>query len=188
MKIGFFGGSFNPLSYIHINLAKEIIDYFKLDKVFFVPVGDYYKKDGLIKAIDRCNMIKLAIEDEEKVGIDTLAAESKEKLCAVDTFKLIKEKYKKEECFFIMGSDNFRNMSKWKNYEELINNYDIIVIERERKQIRKTNKNNIHEYIPEKLQEIDSSKIREKFKNNENIEKLVHPKVIDYITQHGLYK
>ena len=44
MKIGFFGGCFNPPSNIHINLAKNVINEYKLDKLIFVPVGDYYDK------------------------------------------------------------------------------------------------------------------------------------------------
>ena len=47
MKIGFFGGSFNPPTVAHIYLAKEAVSQCKLDKVVFVPMNDYYKKDYL---------------------------------------------------------------------------------------------------------------------------------------------
>ena len=43
-KIGFFGGSFNPVTYAHINLAKQIISECNLDKLFFIPIGDFYEK------------------------------------------------------------------------------------------------------------------------------------------------
>lgn len=188
MKIGFFGGSFNPPSYVHINLAKELINKQIVEKVFFVPVGNYYKKEDLIDAKHRLNMLKLAIEEEKNLEIDTLAAESETKLYASDTFKIIKEKYADDELFFIMGSDNFRKMPSWKNYKELLNNYNIIVIERERKKIRNTSGKNVLEYIPEKLQEIDSSKIRNMIKNSENISGFANKKVIKYIEENKLYK
>ena len=99
---------------------------------------------------------------------------------------LLKEKYKKDDIFFIMGSDNFRKMPAWKNYEELIRNYNIIVIERERKKIRSENPKNIIEFIPEKLAEADSTKIRKMIKNNENVKEYLKPKVYEYIRKNKI--
>ena len=47
-KYGFFGGSFNPVTKAHVDLALEIVKMFNMDKVIFVPVGDNYNKKGLI--------------------------------------------------------------------------------------------------------------------------------------------
>lgn len=132
-------------------------------------------------------MLKLAIED--KMDVEKIAVESKIKLYATDTFELIKEKYNKDDIFFIMGSDNFRKMPAWKNYEELIKKYNIIVIERERKKIRHEKPKNIIEYIPEKLAESDSTKIRKMIKNDqEEAEKYLNQKVYEYIKKNELYK
>jgi len=150
-----------------------------------VPVGNYYEKNELIDAKHRYNMLKLAIED--KMEVEKIAIESKIKLYASDTFKLIKEKYNKDDIFFIMGSDNFRKMPTWKNYEELKTNYNIIVIERERKKVRNENPENIMEFIPEQLAEIDSTKIREMIKNNENPKGCLNTKVYEYIKKNNLY-
>lgn len=157
-----------------------------MDKIYFVPVGNYYEKSSLIEAKHRYNMLKLAIED--KMDVEKIAIESKIKLYAIDTFELLKEKYNKDDIFFIMGSDNFRKMPTWKNYEKLKTNYNIIVIEREKKKIRNENQKNIIEFIPEKLAEIDSTQIREMFKNNEkNVKKYLNPKVYEYIQKNNLY-
>lgn len=159
---------------------------FNLDKVIFVPVGNYYKKKDLIEAMHRFNMLKLAIE--EKMGVEKIAVESKIKLYALDTFELIKEKYNKDDIFFIMGSDNFRKMPTWKEYEKLKTNYNIIVIERERKKIRYENPENIIEFIPEQLAEIDSTQIRNLIKNNdEEAKKYLNEKVYQYIIENKLY-
>lgn len=163
-----------------------MISEYNLDKIYFVPVGNYYEKSSLIEAKHRYNMLKLAIED--KMDVEKIAIESKIKLYAIDTFELLKEKYNKDDIFFIMGSDNFRKMPTWKNYEKLKTNYNIIVIERERKKIRNENQKNIIEFIPEKLAEIDSTQIREMFKNNEkNVKKYLNPKVYEYIQKNNLY-
>ena len=58
-KIGFFGGCFNPPTKVHINLANALIKSGLVDKVIFVPVGDYYNKQNLVSANHRYNMLKL---------------------------------------------------------------------------------------------------------------------------------
>ena len=131
-------------------------------------------------------MLKLAIED--KMDVEKIAAESKIKLYASDTFELIKEKYNKDDIFFIMGSDNFRKIPTWKNYEKLITSYNIIVIERERKRTRYENPKNVLEFIPEQIAETDSTKIRQMIKNNkEEAKKYLNPKVYEYIKKNYLY-
>lgn len=60
MKIGFFGGCFNPPTNAHVNLAKEVLYKCKLDKVVFVPVGDFYSKKELAPERHRYNMLKIA--------------------------------------------------------------------------------------------------------------------------------
>ena len=60
-KYGFFGGSFNPVTKAHVELAEEIRNKYGLDKVIFVPVGDKYNKIGLISEKHRNNMLKIAI-------------------------------------------------------------------------------------------------------------------------------
>lgn len=170
-----------------MNLAKILINQFDLDKVIFVPVGNYYEKEDLIDAKHRYNMLKLAIDD--KMDVEEIAIESKIKLYATDTFELIREKYKNDDIFFIMGSDNFRQMPTWKNYAKLIREYKIIVIERERKAIRHENAENIIEYIPTTLAQIDSTQIRDMIKNNEeNVKKYLNTKVYEYIKENELYK
>lgn len=134
-------------------------------------------------------MLNLAVEDNKQLEIEKIAIESKIKLYASDTFKLIKEKYNKDDIFFIMGSDNFRKMPTWKNYEELTTNYHIIVIERERKKIRNENLKNIIEFIPKKLATVDSTRIRNMItNNNEEAKKYLNPKVYEYIRKNKLYK
>ena len=164
-----------------------LIEEYNLDKIFFVPVGNYYEKNDLIDAYHRYNMLKLGVEDNKQLEIEKIGIESKIKLYASDTFKLIKEKYPKDDIFFIMGSDNYRKMPTWKNYEDLIKNYNIIVIERERKKTRNENPKNIIEFIPEKLASADSTIIRKMIKNNENVKEYLNPKVYEYIKKNNLY-
>ena len=137
-KIGFFGGCFNPPTNIHIELANNLVKTKKLDKVIFVPVNDSYIKNGLISAEHRLNMIKLAIKNNNKLEVDDIEIKEDKKLFAVDAFELINQKYSKKcEVYFIMGSDNFEKMSKWKDYNK-IKDQKYIVIKRDKNVISST--------------------------------------------------
>lgn len=169
-KIGFFGGCFNPPTNIHIKIANNLIKTKKLDKVIFVPVNDSYIKSGLISAEHRLNMIKLAIKDNNKLEVDDIETKEDKKLFAVDAFELINQKYSKKcEVYFIMGSDNFEKMSKWKDYNK-IKDQKYIVIKRDK---------NV----------ISSTEIREMIaKNDSEAQKYLSREVYKYIEQNKLYK
>ena len=115
-RIGFFGGCFNPPNNLHIEIANNLIKEGKLDKVIFVPVNDFYKKQGLIEAKHRYNMLKLATKKYISLGVDDIEIRENRQLYAVDAFGLIKESRfinNNDSILFIMGSDNFKKMPTW---------------------------------------------------------------------------
>lgn len=169
-KIGFFGGCFNPPTKIHIELANNLIKANKLDKVVFIPVNDLYTKNELILAEHRLNMIKLAVKDNNNLEVDDIEIKENKKLFAVDAFELISKKYSNKcEIFFIMGSDNFKKMNNWKNYDKIKEN-KYIVIERDKNKI-------------------SSTQIRKMIENNdEEVINYLSKDVYKYIKQNELYK
>ncbi len=170
-RIGFFGGCFNPITNAHVQLIKKVIQEKNLDKVYFVPMGNWYEKKDLIELEHRIEMLKIAFEQEEKMQILAISNKN-EKTYAIDTFRIIDKKFPEAERFFIMGSDNYQKMLLWKNADDLLRNYQYIVLDRE-------NGN---------MKQISSSLVREKIKQNEPIEDFVPAQVIAYIKQKNLYK
>lgn len=187
-KIGLWGGSFNPVSNIHINLATNLILDLNLDKIFFVPVGNYYPKENLEKAYHRYNMLKLATQNIDKLEVEDIEINSKTKLYAKDAFSMLSKKYSNLDIYFIMGSDNFLKMPNWKNYEELIDNYKFIIINRKNYEISEIFKQNIIYYTPKVLETVDSTKIRELIEKKKNIEEYIDKNVYKYIQKNRLYK
>ena len=185
-KIGLFGGCFNPPSNIHISLANNLIKYNYFDKVVFVPVGDYYKKKDLISAKDRYNMLKIAIKDFKNIEIDDIILNHKENLYAVDSFKILSEKYKNTDFYFIMGSDNFEKMPQWKDYNIIINKYKYLVIERENHEDTINYENIV--YYKSQQKDISATQIRKMIKNNININELLNKDVLNYIRINKLYQ
>lgn len=192
-KLAFYGGSFNPPNNNHLQIAKEVIKKLNMDKVYFVPVGNYYKKDELINVEYRYNMLKILCENENKLGVLDIVKNEKQELKAIDTMKKIKTKYCNDDIYFIMGADNFVKIFQWKNYESILNDYKIIVIERNSVDLQSflevnklLNKKNIF-VIKIKNTNYDSTLIRTSFRNKTKINNEVNSKITEYILNNQLY-
>lgn len=186
-KIGFFGGSFNPPTNIHINMATDLVKNKILDKVIFVPVGDYYEKKNLIDSKYRVDMLKIATEGIDNLEVDDIEMTISKKLYATDIFDLLSKKYCAEDIYFIMGSDNYENMPKWKNYDEIKDKYKYIIVKRsDNTEIEQ--KENIIIFDPKEKSTIDSTTVRNMIQNGESAGKYLNKKVYEYIEKNHLYK
>ena len=183
-RLGFFGGCFNPPTIAHIKLVEAAIEVAKLDKVYFVPMGNFYEKEELVDEKHRINMLNLSIQNNPKLDISNIQIETKRQTHAIDTFKLINSTFTDSENFFIMGSDNFKKIKSWKSAEELIDNYNYIILDRG----NLVDKNVIIVKSSEDLKEISSSLVRKKIKNDDNIDTLLIEDVKNYILENRLYK
>lgn len=199
-KIGFFGGSFNPPTYAHINIAKTAIEELKLNQFFFVPVGNSYNKPGLIDEQHRYNMLKIACENENKLYVENIELNKKDKLSAIDAFKMIEEKYGlNEEIFFVMGADNFVKLPTWNKSQDLISKYKYIIFERgdsnlkqeiEENDILKKNINNFSILKLNNYNKTSSGIIRNLIQEGryEECEKFTKLEIIVYIKKNNLYR
>ena len=186
IKLGFFGGSFNTPINTHTNIANKLIKDKILDNVIFVPVGDYYSKKNLIAANHRYNMLKILCKENKNFRVENIASSSTKMLYAIDTFRLIYEKYHNvADIYFIMGSDNFKKISTWKDHYELLDKYNFIVVSRgEQQDIPITDNVFYYKNIED---DITSTCIRKKIAQNEDVSKYISPSVIKYIKENKLY-
>ena len=198
MRIGFFGGSFNPPTNAHISLAKKALEECNLDKVIFVPMGDSYKKKDLVPASHRYNMLKIICDANESLEVSDLEINIDKEMYAIDAFKLIEDKYKFDDIYFIMGADNFINITKWKESETLTNNYKYIVLDRENIDINKyindnenlkTHINQIKIIKNEEFKNHSSTELRSRLKKKKSNDKNKLPReVLEYIAINNLYR
>lgn len=181
-KYGFFGGSFNPPTYAHLEIAKNALDEIGLDKVFFVPVGNSYDKTDLQDERHRYNMLKLMCIGEKNIEVEDIELGTKEKMQAIDAIKKINNKYIDSKNYFIMGADNFAKLPSWNEAESLLNNYNLIVFTRGEYEV-KIDKENIKILKIEKYKEYRSGVLREleKQKKYDEMEKYTKKEVVDYI-------
>ena len=197
MKIGFFGGCFNPPTNAHLNLVKFAKEKCKLDKVVFVPVGDSYHKKDLAKAKHRYNMLNILCKDETGLEVSDMELKTNKELFAIDAFELIEKQYLNDDIYFIMGADNFINITNWKGYNELVTKYNYIVFDRKyidintfinTNELLKENKNKIQ--IVENLNYKDScaTDIRKSIKEkNVKNNGLISKEILEYILNNNVY-
>ena len=197
-KLGFFGGSFNPPTYAHINIAKMSIEKFNLDAVYFVPVGNLYNKPSLIDEKYRSQMLQLVCGD--KIKAENIELNRKKTLDTLQAFNLIEEKYKNDETeiFYIMGADNFEKLPNWKDSKKLVEDYQYIIFKRdgsnleqciEKNQILKKNRQNFKFLDLQQYADISSGIIRELIKKEdyEKCKEYTDAAIVQYIKENKLY-
>lgn len=185
MKIGLYGGSFNPIHNGHIRVIKYLLKKKIVDEIWIVPCKKHRFNKHLADEKDRIAMIKLAIKNIKKTRIDRIETKSKVKNCTLKTIRKLKKKYK-HRFFLIIGSDILYEIKKWYKYEELIRESEFIVFKREGYSIKKVPKMKII-LIREKGNRISSTGIREKISEGKPLKNLVPLSVNKYIKEKNLY-
>lgn len=192
MKIGILGGSFNPPHKMHLDMGINLINKQYVDKVIYVPTGSKYKyKNNLLPDKNRLEMLEIITNKYKDLCVSDYELKS-EVVYTYQTLNYFKEMNPNDEIYFICGTDNLSYMDKWMNSEEILNNYKILVIKREGEDIDEL-LNKFCEYreniivsdvIP---YNISSTVIREKIKNNENVDNLIDKDILNYIKENKLY-
>ena len=195
MKVGFIGGSFNPIHNGHINLALAGKNEFDLDKVIFIPnsINPIKENKSKVSTEDRVKMVELAIEDHSDFEIDTYEVDKKGISYTIDTVEYLKNKY--NDLYFIGGADLIFELHKCKDYEKLLKEVDFIIAGRnpyksselEDKVNELNNKYDINISILKNFKMIDlsSSEIRNNILSNNSLK--IPKKVAEYIIKNNLY-
>src|ERR1700741_1258225 len=133
MRIGLFFGSFNPIHVGHMVLANYMAAFTDLEQVWFVvsPHNPLKEKASLLHQNQRLHMVNLAIGDHNKLKSSNIEFGLSQPSYTVNTLAHLKEKYPQHTFSLIMGEDNLQSFTKWKNYEEILNNHRIYVYPRQ---------------------------------------------------------
>ena len=124
MKIGLYIGSFNPVHKEHIKVVQKILKEY-VDKVLIVPTLSYWDKKILTDINHRINMLKLY--ETRNIIIDTKTNKCK---FTYQVLKNTKNEYQDSIIYLIIGDDLIEYFDKWKKIDEILSNYNIIVVKR----------------------------------------------------------
>ncbi len=199
MKIGIFGGSFNPIHFGHLILAEHAADAAGLDKVILVPAFESPFKSGTGGAgsFHNLTMTRIAAEGNDRFEVSSIEVDKQKMSYTVDTMRELSEELAPETSLsFIMGGDSFLSLEKWKGVEELLRCYPFIIgirpgfagvdVENTANRLRKEYNADIS-IVPVPQADISSTDIRNRIGVGRSIHYLTPDGVIRYIEQHGLY-
>ena len=192
MKIGIYGGTFNPIHYGHLININLVKDEFNLDKILLIPscIPVHKNISKNISTVDRLEMTKLAVQDKAGLEVSTIEIDREEPSYTIDTIAELNEIYPYDGIILIMGADSFNELHTWKEYQKLLNEVSIIVMLRpgdynySEEILEKTKK---VEFAHNPEIEISSTFIRERIKKDQSVDFLLPDKVINYINKKGLY-
>ena len=114
MRIGLFGGAFNPIHNGHMAVARTAVKEMNLDKLIFIPTGSApHKAETEISREDRYNMLLEAISDEEKMFVSDYELKSEKVNYSADTTEYFKSLYPDDELYFLIGDDSYNGLDSW---------------------------------------------------------------------------
>lgn len=192
MKIGLYFGTFNPIHVGHLIIANHMAEHSDLDQIWMVvtPHNPHKKKSTLLDDHHRLQMVHLATEAFPKIKPSDIEFKLTQPNYTVNTLVHLEDKYPQHEFSLIMGEDNLKSLHKWKNYEVILQNYDIYVYPRissEAENLELKDHPRIH-IIDAPVVEISSTFIRNNIKEGKNIQPLLSTKVWEYIDHNLFYK
>lgn len=191
MKIGIFGGSFDPIHIGHAIIAQHIISSGAVDRLWFMvsPVNPLkVGKERLVTDTDRLRMVEMVSRPME--GVETSAFEftMPRPSFTIDTLNALQAKFPDDEFYLVTGGDNWQIFSKWRNSDEILAKYHLLIYPRLGYDV----------VIPDELKdrvtlvdapiiEVSSTEVRERLANGQSVRYYVPDDVLAYIERKNLY-
>lgn len=197
-KVGIMGGTFNPIHNGHLILAENARQQFDLDQIYFLPTGrSPHKKDRTAGDIAHCcNMVELAIEDNERFVISKLEAMSDEVNYTYHTLEQLLAQEPDTEFLFLMGADSLFDFDFWRNPARICELSKLLVAKRDvldEAQVRKQADALQEKYgaliylLDSPNVSVSSHEIRDRVRTGSSIRYLLPESVRTYIESQGLY-
>lgn len=197
MRIGLYGGTFDPIHTGHLIVIENAINYMNLDKVIILPSSNPpHKKHKKKTATNiRVEMVAEAIKDNDKIILSTYESTDQTVRYTHETIRYFKKYFPEDEIFYILGEDSFLTIDTWRNYEDILDE-NIIVFTRSNidseselvKKVEIIKKDNPNIFLINNLNiNISSTLIRGLVKDKKSIKYLVSDEVKYIIEKRGLY-
>jgi len=186
--VALFGGTFDPIHRAHITVAREALQQFTLGRVLFVPAGNPPHKNsaGATPYPHRYRMVELATAGEPGFEVSRLA-DGEERSYSILTIEKVRRGLAPgDRLFFLIGADAFAEIGSWHRSGELVRLVEFIVVTRPGHLYQAPAGARVHRLDTLALP-VSSSEIRRKLARGETPEEL-HPAVLAYIREHGLYR
>ncbi|HBL74171.1 MAG: nicotinic acid mononucleotide adenylyltransferase [Bacteroidetes bacterium GWF2_42_66] len=189
MKIGLYFGTFNPIHIGHLAIANYMLEFAGIDQLWFVvsPQSPFKQKQNMLDDYQRLELVNRAIGDDLRMRVSSIEFKLPKPSYTIDTLTYLQEEFPAHRFSILMGSDNLENFHKWKNYEQIIENYPVIIYPRPgfdplTVEVHK----NIH-ITDAPIMEISATFIREAIKAGKDVRHFVPAKAWQYIEEMHFY-
>jgi nicotinate-nucleotide adenylyltransferase len=190
MRVGVFGGSFDPVHNGHLKAAEACRAAVPLDRVLFAPAfAQPLKPHGPIaSAQDRLRMLELAIEGHSEFRVSTIEIERGGVSYTVDTLRQLSTSRPDDRLYLILGADALADLENWREPNEICRLATLLVVDRlgTASPSHLPGANVVH--VAMEPIDVSSNEIRGRLSRGEPIEHLVPPAVADLIADQGLYR
>ncbi|TFB10089.1 nicotinate (nicotinamide) nucleotide adenylyltransferase [Candidatus Marinimicrobia bacterium MT.SAG.2] len=193
MRLGIFGGTFDPPHNGHLRLAQFVFEKKSLDKLIFVTafITPYSDKTSSVSFENRFRMTQLMIENSADFEASDVEGVRGGDSFTIDTVRQFKELYSLEadQLFLIIGADSLMRFDEWKTPEAILNECSVCVLDRAEVKQEKMDKLFIDsvEFLDNELMAESSSDIRNRIRENKGVDEFLDSKVINYIYDKKLY-
>jgi nicotinate-nucleotide adenylyltransferase len=189
MKIGLFFGSFNPIHVGHLIIANTMATSTDLQQVWFIvsPQNPFKKNNTLLHEFDRYTMVERAIADNHKLKVSNIEFNLPKPSYTIDTLTILSDKYKEHEFVLIMGEDNLVQFRNWKNFEKILEFYEIYLYPRPNASTHDFKNHAKIKFVEAPLLDISATYIRKRLQQQKNIKYLVTDQVEAYIELKKFY-
>ena len=196
MKIGLYGGAFNPVHNGHLALAEHFKNALEFERLIFIPthVPPHKSGDGLVSGEHRINMLSLALSGLEYCSVSDIEFRREGKSYTYDTVCELKKIYPDDEFFLIVGADQYFDFQKWYRADDIFRQVTVCSSARENNQYRqmleyKSKHDNMQNTVVCNFDvtEISSSKIRNMISTGQSVSEFVPDSVLRYIKENNLY-
>jgi nicotinate-nucleotide adenylyltransferase len=194
MKIGLYGGTFDPPHNAHLKLADWVQKELEIDIVYFIPaaIHAFKKNSDLSPPLLRLKMVENAITGYSKFRASRIEIDRPETSYTVNTVQNFRQFENLPDCelFYIMGYDNLAEFHRWKDPDIILNLAEIIVIRRsveEEKEIDDKIADKVR-FLDSPIIDLSSTDIRNMIKSGKDISYLIPSSVLGVVNEYELYR
>ena len=189
MRIGLFGGSFNPIHYGHIRLARQLLALAALDEVWFVvsPQNPLKQQTDLLDDDLRLQMVEMALQREKGLRASDIEFRLPRPSYTWNTLQKLRQEHPGDEFTLLIGGDNWERFPLWYRADDIVRDYNIVVYPRTGSDIDERRLPPTVRIVRTRRINISSTMIRQRIALGQTLSRLVPKAVADFIEQHRLY-
>ena len=188
MKIGIYGGTFNPPHVGHLITVESVRESLALDRIIFMPsfISPHKQEGEESSSHHRFTMTKIAIASNSRFDISREEIEKVNISYTIDTLRHLRDIYENGSFYLIIGMDNYITFHLWKEPKQILEHSTVVVMNRPNYPQRMNEIIVIFVDVPDI--DVSSSDIRQRIKRGKSVKYLVPDEVERYIIDNGLYK